>query len=214
MLFNSVEWKVEFSQVDYQEAISFMQERVENIASGLQNELIWLLEHSSLYTAGTGAKVEDLLINNLFPVYAASRGGKYTYHGPGQRIIYVMLNLKMRNMCNVKLYVETLGRWIVKTLSHFSIKSYFNPDLIGVWVHNNGTEKKIAAFGIRIRKWITYHGVSINIFTDLAHYLGIIPCGIKDYGITSLKELGVNVSYEEFDIVLKKKFYEVFSCEN
>ncbi|WDM85084.1 lipoyl(octanoyl) transferase LipB [Ehrlichia sp. JZT12] len=211
MPFSLIEWKVEFSHVDYQEAISFMQERVENIANGLQSELIWLLEHCSLYTAGTGAKVEDLLVKDLFPVYVANRGGKYTYHGPGQRIIYVMLDLKMRNKCNVKLYVETLGKWIVKTLNHFSVKSYFNPNLIGVWVHSNGTEKKIAAFGIRIRKWITYHGVSINISTDLSHYLGIIPCGIKEYGITSLKELGINVSYEEFDIILRKEFYEIFS---
>ncbi|KJV65500.1 MULTISPECIES: lipoyl(octanoyl) transferase LipB [Ehrlichia] len=209
-----IEWKVESSQIDYQEAVCFMQQRVEGIFNGLQKELVWLLEHPPLYTAGTGAKIEDLLVKHLFPIYATNRGGKYTYHGPGQRIAYIMLNLKIRSKCNVRLYVETLGNWIVETLNHFSIKSYFNPDLIGVWVTHDGTEKKIAAFGIRIRRWITYHGVSVNVYTDLSHYSGIVPCGIKDYGITSLEQLGVDISYEEFDVVLKKKFYEIFSNFN
>ncbi|AAZ68674.1 lipoyl(octanoyl) transferase LipB [Ehrlichia canis] len=209
-----VEWKIESSPIDYQEAVYFMQRKVDSISDGLQKELVWLLEHPALYTAGTGATVEDLLASNLLPVYSTNRGGKYTYHGPGQRIAYVMLNLKTRNKCNVRLYVKTLGDWIINTLSHFSIKSYFNPDLIGVWVTHNGIEKKIAAFGIRIRKWITYHGVSVNIYTDLSHYLGIVPCGIKEYGVTSFKQLGVNVSYEEFDIVLEKKFNEIFSSFN
>ncbi|KYW93642.1 lipoyl(octanoyl) transferase LipB [Ehrlichia ruminantium] len=205
-----MEWKIESLPVPYDEAMCFMQQRVEGIANKTQDELVWLLEHFPLYTAGTSARSEELLTDSLFPVYSTGRGGKYTYHGPGQRIAYVMMDLKARDKCNVRLYVETLGEWIVKTLKHFSIRSYFNPNLIGVWVNHNGSEKKIAAFGIRIRKWITYHGVSINVFTDLSHYSGIIPCGIKEYGITSLKTLGVNILYEEFDVVLKKEFNKVF----
>ncbi|QGR02695.1 lipoyl(octanoyl) transferase LipB [Ehrlichia ruminantium] len=208
-----MEWKIESLPVPYEQAVSLMQQRVEGIASKLQDELVWLLEHFPLYTAGTSAKGEELLTDSLFPVYTTGRGGKYTYHGPGQRIAYVMMDLKVRNICNVKLYIESLGKWIVETLKHFSIQSYFNPNLIGVWIDHNGVKEKIAAFGIRIRKWVTYHGMSINIFTDLSHYSGIVPCGIKEYGVTSLEKLGVNVSYEEFDVILKKEFYKIFPCD-
>ncbi|UTO55987.1 lipoyl(octanoyl) transferase LipB [Neoehrlichia mikurensis] len=197
--------------IQYEEALDFMMNRVDSIIKGNDPELIWLLEHPESYTAGTSAKKDELLLEGLFPVIYTTRGGKYSYHGPGQRIIYVMLDLKRRNQCDIKLYVKNLGTWIVNTLANFSIKSYFNNERIGVWVcSDDDKEDKIAAFGIRVRKWVTYHGISVNIYTDLSHYCGIIPCGITNYGITSVQNLGIELSYEEFDVILKKEFYKIF----
>ncbi|KJV69094.1 lipoyl(octanoyl) transferase LipB [Candidatus Neoehrlichia procyonis] len=210
MVYRELDW-VYSSHVQYEEALNFMINRVKDIAKGNKPELIWLLEHPAMYTAGTSAKKDELLIEDLFPVVYTTRGGKYSYHGPGQRVIYVMLDLKRRNQCDIKLYVANLGRWIVNTLSYFSIESYFNNERIGVWVRgSNCKEDKIAAFGIRVHKWVTYHGISVNIYTDLSHYYGIIPCGITNYGVTSIQNLGIKLSYAEFDKVLKEEFYKVF----
>ena len=207
----SVEWLVSDGLTDYEYAVNAMLDRVHGIVAGKERELVWLLEHHPVYTAGTSAKPEDLLESDKFPVIATTRGGKYSYHGPGQRVIYAMLDLKKRDRCDVRAYVRDLGEWIANTLKSFSVEGYFSEDEIGVWVNSCGQRKKIAAFGIRITRWVTYHGVSVNISTDLTHYSGIIPCGIAEAGVTSLKDLGITVSYEQFDEVLKDKFYETFS---
>ncbi|MEH0831731.1 lipoyl(octanoyl) transferase LipB [Anaplasma bovis] len=207
----SVEWLVSDGLTDYEYAVNAMLDRVRGIVAGKKREMVWLLEHHPIYTAGTSAKPEDLLESDKFPVITTTRGGKYSYHGPGQRVIYVMLDLKKRGRCDVRAYVRDLGEWIANTLKSFSVESYFSEDEIGVWVNSCGQRKKIAAFGIRITRWVTYHGVSVNISTDLTHYSGIIPCGIVGAGVTSLKDLGITVSYEQFDKVLKNKFYETFS---
>lgn len=204
-----VEWLVSNQLVDYNHAVKFMEEKIEQIQSGLADELVWLLEHPSLYTAGISA-IDDDVVEKLFPIYKTGRGGKHTYHGPGQRVIYLMLNLKKRNKCDIKLYIRNLSKWIINVLKHFNIFGEFKEDRIGVWVNNNGAEKKIAAFGIRLRKWITYHGVALNVSLDLSHYKGIIPCGLQDYGVTSMEELGVKASPSELNDVLKQEFCKIF----
>jgi lipoyl(octanoyl) transferase len=204
-----VEWLISDQLVDYNYAVKFMEERIQLISNNLANELVWLLEHPPLYTAGISATDDDV-VEQLFPIYKTGRGGKYTYHGPGQRIIYLMLNLKKRNRCDIKLYIRDLGRWIINVLKHFDIVGEFKEDRIGVWINNNGVEQKIAAFGIRLRKWVTYHGIAINVSPNLSHYKGIIPCGLQNYGVTSMQKLGIEASLSELDDVLKQEFYKVF----
>ncbi|MDN5247891.1 MAG: lipoyl(octanoyl) transferase LipB [Wolbachia endosymbiont of Tyrophagus putrescentiae] len=204
-----VEWVVSKQLIDYDYAVKFMESRVKLIHSGLEDELVWLLEHPSLYTAGISATDAEV-IENLFPVYKTGRGGKYTYHGPGQRIVYLMLDLKKRNRCDVRLYIKDLSKLVINTLKHFNILGEFKEDRVGIWINNNGVEEKIAAFGIRLRKWITYHGVAINVSPDLSHYKGIVPCGLQNYGITSMKKLGAKVSLAEFDNILKQEFDKIF----
>ncbi|QKX01474.1 lipoyl(octanoyl) transferase LipB [Wolbachia endosymbiont of Cruorifilaria tuberocauda] len=204
-----VEWLIPDRIIDYKYAVKFMEVKIQEIYNNLSDELVWLIQHPSLYTAGISAK-DDEIVEELFPVYKTSRGGKYTYHGPGQRIIYLMLNLKKRDKCNIRLYIRELSNWIINVLRHFNILGKFKEDKIGIWVNDNGVEKKIAAFGIRLKKWVTYHGVALNVSPDLSHYNGIIPCGLKDYGVTSMKELGVEVLLDELDDILKKEFYKVF----
>ncbi|QJC27324.1 lipoyl(octanoyl) transferase LipB [Anaplasma platys] len=205
-----VEWKTSCGLVEYSEACTTMIERVDGIIRGDQEELVWLLEHQPVYTAGTSAKPEELLDDNLFPVLNTTRGGKYSYHGPGQRVVYVMLDLKRRDQCNIREYVRNLGNWIVNTLVALGVDSYFDKTNIGVWVKNGAHSEKIAAMGIRLRKWVTYHGVSINVSTDLSHYAGIIPCGLAGLGVTSLRKLGKDVSMEVLDEVLRREFAKVF----
>ncbi|MFV9838836.1 MAG: lipoyl(octanoyl) transferase LipB [Aaplasma endosymbiont of Hyalomma asiaticum] len=207
-----VEWKVSREPLEYDVALEAMLSRVDKIISNQKSELVWLLEHNPVYTAGTSAKPEELLVCDRFPVVKTTRGGKYSYHGPGQRVIYVMLDLKKRESCDVRLYVRNLGQWIINTLNEFSIDSYFSGDNVGVWVRYGEQSKKIAAFGIRLRRWVTYHGVAVNICPDLSHYSGIVPCGIADFGVTSTKALGKNISFEQFDEVLEREFYKVFSA--
>ncbi|WP_369408545.1 lipoyl(octanoyl) transferase LipB [Wolbachia endosymbiont of Atemnus politus] len=206
---NMVEWLISDQLIDYTHAVKFMEVKIQKIYNNLSDELVWLLQHPSLYTAGISA-TDDEVVEKLFPVHKTGRGGKYTYHGPGQRIIYLMLNLKKRNKCDIKLYIRDLGNWTINVLRHFNILGEFKEDRIGIWVNNNGVEKKIAAFGIRLRKWVTYHGIALNVSPDLSHYKGIIPCGLKDYGVTSMKELGVEASLSELDDILKKEFYKIF----
>lgn len=210
---HNIEWKYSQDLIPYQEALEFMQQRVAAIAADTAKECVWFLEHPPLYTAGTSAKISDLLAPVRFPVYEAGRGGQYTYHGPGQRVVYVMLNLKKRHKQDVRLFVQLLEQWIINTLQHFDIKGETRPDRIGVWVKTGHSEAKIAALGIRLRKWISFHGIAINISPNLNHFLGIVPCGIKDYGVTSFEDLGIKTTLLSVDKVLKKEFIHLFLNE-
>jgi lipoyl(octanoyl) transferase len=204
-----MEWKTSENPVEYPVALETMEQRVDAIIAGTAPELVWLLEHPPLYTAGTSAKPGDLLGHAPFPTYETGRGGEWTYHGPGQRICYLMLDLKKRNLADMHAYVRVLEQWIIATLKEFGIESFTRERRIGVWVNDKGGEAKIAALGVRVRKWVTYHGISLNVSPDLSHYAGIVPCGIKEHGVTSLKEMGIDVSMEEVDAVLRKKFKEL-----
>lgn len=210
MATGDLEWKISEGLIRYEDAISFMESRVEAIIQGEAPEMVWLLEHPPLYTAGTSAQASDLLSPQGFPVYEAGRGGEYTYHGPGQRVAYVMLDLKRRNAMDVRAYVQSLEQWIIDTLATFNIQSFTREGRIGVWVEKPH-EAKIAAIGIRIRKWVTYHGICINAHPDLSHYAGIVPCGIREFGVTSMKQLGLNTSMEELDNALRAQFDACFS---
>jgi len=206
-----VEWRVESGLTDYEAAVVFMQDRVEKIHQGEARELVWLVEHPPLYTAGTSAKSKDLLHADFLPVFSTSRGGEYTYHGPGQRVVYVMLDLKARR-ADVRAFVSALETWIIRCLQSFDIVATRREDRVGVWVvrPKQGREDKIAAIGIRLKKWVSFHGLAINISPDLAHYAGIVPCGIKNYGVTSLADLGISVGMLQFDALLKHHFHEIF----
>jgi lipoyl(octanoyl) transferase len=196
-----------------------MEDRVERIASGEAPELIWLLEHPPLYTAGTSANDADLLTPNRFPVYRTGRGGQFTYHGPGQRVVYVMLDLKRRGS-DVRAFVHTLEQWLIASLAELGVKGAVRPGRIGVWVpralpQGNTTEKmedKIAAIGIRVRRWITFHGVSLNVSPNLEHFDGIVPCGIRDYGVTSLATLDGCTDLDAIDQILLTNFEKYFHC--
>lgn len=213
-----VEWKISDNLVEYPEALRYMQEHVENIFTKNAPEQVWLLEHPSLYTAGTSANKKDLLAPHLFPVYEAGRGGEFTYHGPGQRIAYVMLDLKRRKQ-DIRAFISALEEWIIQLLAKFNIKGERREERVGVWINrhnfastqnNFSSEDKIAAIGIRMRKWVSFHGVSINVNPNLAHYSGIVPCGISNYGITSFFDLGVSVTMHDIDLALKQAFEQIF----
>lgn len=210
-----VEWAISDMLVEYPSAVSDMETRVENILAKQSPEMVWLLEHPPLYTAGTSAKATDLLDHTRFPTFHTSRGGQFTYHGPGQRIAYVMLNLKDRALPgqpDVRHYVQQLEAWIIGTLAQFGVESFIREGRVGVWTYDKkGRESKIAALGIRIRKWVTYHGIAINVCPDLSHYAGIVPCGIQEYGVTSLADLGISASMKEVDAALKREFSKHFA---
>lgn len=200
-----MEWKTSLRPVDYEEAVRFMEARARAIREGAADELVWLLEHPPLFTAGTSASDGDLIDTLGLPVYRTGRGGQYTYHGPGQRVAYVMLDLKRRTP-DVRLYVQSLVRWLIATLDTFGIRGFTREDRIGVWVNTEDGEKKIGALGVRIRQWVTYHGISLNVNPDLSHYRGIVPCGIRDFGVTSLAALGRSATLAEVDKALTKIF--------
>jgi lipoyl(octanoyl) transferase len=208
-----VEWLVTDRPVDYPEAVAAMEARVAAIAAGTAPEQVWLLEHPTLYTAGTSAKPADLLAHDRFPVFPSGRGGKYTYHGPGQRVAYVMLDLNRRKP-DIRLFVAALEEWIIRTLAAFNVKGERRDDRVGIWVARPekglGREDKIAAIGIRIRRWITFHGISLNLDPVLDHFSGIVPCGIHGHGVTSLADLGIHASMAEVDIELRRAFADVF----
>ena len=211
-----IEWKIEKDLIKYEYAVDFMEKRVEEIYLGQAPEMIWLLEHPPLYTAGTSAKAADLL-DPRFPVFQSGRGGEYTYHGPGQRIAYVMLNLKQRQGkdLDIRAYVCMLEGWIINTLAEFGIKGERRTGRVGIWIDQGaGREDKIAAIGIRIRRWVTYHGLAINLNPDLSHFNGIIPCGIQGHGITSLHALGKKVDRTALDEVLQKNFDTNYGCNS
>ncbi|SNZ08316.1 lipoyl(octanoyl) transferase [Cohaesibacter gelatinilyticus] len=208
-----VEWRITDSLVPYPEAQSFMEERIKQIANGTAPECVWLLEHPPLYTAGTSANPADLIAPDRFDVFETGRGGEYTYHGPGQRIAYVMLDLKRRSQ-DVRLFVATLEEWIINTLEAHNIKGERREDRVGVWVERpekgQGIEDKIAAIGIRLRKWVTFHGISLNVEPDLSHYSGIVPCGIEKHGVTSFVDLGYPITMPEVDMTLREEFEKLF----
>ncbi|MBB4120406.1 lipoyl(octanoyl) transferase LipB [Martelella radicis] len=215
-----VRWRVSDGLIPYPQALAEMERQVDLIARGEADELVWLVEHPPLYTAGTSANASDLLIADRFPVYETGRGGEYTYHGPGQRVAYLMLDLKRRRR-DVRAFVAAIEETIIKTLDMMNVRGERREDRVGVWVKRperpplpdgSPAEDKIAAIGIRLRHWVSFHGLSINVEPELEHFGGIVPCGISGYGVTSLIDLGLTVTMEDVDICLKKAFEEVFGA--
>jgi len=206
---SAVDWTEAPDLVPYPEAVQTMERRVQGIREGSAREWVWLVEHAPLYTAGTSADPSELLDANKLPVFQTGRGGRYTYHGPGQRIAYVMLDLGARGR-DLRHYISNLEQWIIDTLETFGIRSDRREGRIGIWVDHNGQEKKIAALGVRVRHWVTFHGIAINVDPDLRQYQGIVPCGIADHGVTSMAELGVSVNMAEVDAALKAVFSGIF----
>jgi len=213
-----VEWITENGLTDYDDAVAFMEDRANAIARGDADELIWLVEHPPLYTAGTSANPSDLVAPDRFPVYPTKRGGQYTYHGPGQRVAYAMLNVGARGR-DVRAFVNNLEEWVIATLGEFNVTGERRKGRVGVWVVRNDKplsalglppEEKIAAIGVRLRKWVSFHGLSINVDPDLSHFDGIVPCGISEHGVTSLVDLGLPVTMDDVDIALRKAFSQVF----
>ena len=203
------EWQIEPGLTGYPQAVGFMEERVAQIVAGEAAELVWLVEHPPIYTAGTSASAADLL-EARFPVFKTGRGGQFTYHGPGQRVVYPMLDLKRRKP-DVRAYVRDLEEWLIRTLAHFGVKGERRADRVGIWVaQEGGREDKIAAIGVRIRHWVTYHGIALNVAPDLSHFSGIVPCGVREHGVTSLAALGVDVSMTGVDAALETAFETVF----
>lgn len=213
-----VEWITSDALVPYEDAVAFMDKRVAEIAAGEAEECIWLLEHPALYTAGTSAKREDLTDPDRFPVYDSKRGGQYTYHGPGQRVAYVMLDLNKRGR-DIRRFVTQLETWMIAALAEFNVTAEIRDGRVGVWVprpekaplpDGSPREDKIGAIGVRLRRWISFHGISINLEPELSHFDGIVPCGITGHGVTSLVDLGLPVTMNDLDIALKKQFEAVF----
>ena len=211
-----VEWRVSDALVPYEAAVAFMEARAVAIARGEEPELVWLIEHPPLYTAGTSAHREDVL-DARFPVFESGRGGQMTYHGPGQRVVYVMLDLKRRGP-DVRKFVATLEEWIIRTLASFNVRGERREDRIGVWVRRpekgEGCEDKIAAIGIRVKQWVTLHGMAINVNPELTHFSGIVPCGVSEqrYGVTSLVDLGLPLSTPDVDLALRREFEMLFGA--
>lgn len=213
-----VEWITSDGLTDYETALDVMEARVADIRAGTADEAIWLVEHPALYTAGTSARPEDLTDPDRFPVFEAKRGGQYTYHGPGQRVAYVMLDVAKRGQ-DVRRFVHDMEAWIIATLAEFNVTGERREGRVGVWVtrpekpplpDGSTREDKIAALGIRLRKWVSFHGLSINVDPDLSHFDGIVPCGIRDHGVTSLVDLGLPVTMADVDVALQKTFSDVF----
>lgn len=206
---DGVEWITAAAPVAYLEAVAAMEERVAAIRAGRAPERVWLVEHPPLYTAGTGARPADLLDPDRFPVHATGRGGQYTYHGPGQRVAYVMLDLKRRGG-DLRAYVCDLESWIIETLARFGIAGERRAGRIGIWVARPGGEAKIAAIGVRVRHWVSYHGIAINLDPDLSHFDGIVPCGIAEHGVTSIAAVGRGADMGALDAALRASFETVF----
>lgn len=202
-------WAVSKGLVPYPEAVAAMEARVAAIAEGAAGELVWLLEHPPLYTAGVSAKGSDLLDAGRFPVFETGRGGQFTYHGPGQRVAYLMLDLNQRQR-DVRGYVRALEAWIIGALDHFNVEGRVVDGRVGVWTDTPAGEAKIAAIGVKVRRWVSFHGVSLNVEPDLGHFAGIVPCGVSDAGVTSLVDLGRPVGMDEADAALKASFRRVF----
>lgn len=209
------EWRVEPQRVTYPEAVAFMEARAEAIHKGEAPECVWLVEHPPLYTAGLSAREEDLLQPGRFEVFQSARGGQFTYHGPGQRVVYVMLDLNRRTK-DIRAFVKALEGWIIDTLAQFNVEGHIREGRVGVWVERRDRgvfpvpEDKIAAIGIKLRRWVSFHGISLNVEPDLSHFSGIVPCGISEHGVTSLVDLGLPVSMDEVDYALKQSFMARF----
>ena len=207
---HAVEWSVAPEPVPYPEAVRKMEERVAEILAHRAAEQVWLLEHQPLYTAGTSARADDLLDPQGLPVYRSGRGGQYTYHGPGQRVAYVMLDLAGRGRMDLRCFVRDLEQWLIDTLAVFGVAGQRREGRVGIWVEAGGGEAKIAAIGVRVRRWVTFHGVSLNVAPDLAHYRGIVACGIREHGVTSLAALGIDATMDDVDRALRRSFEAVF----
>ena len=201
-----IEWKTTNLPISYPDAINLMEDRIAKIYNNQATEMVWFLEHPPIYTGGTSSIESDLINPFKLPVYKTGRGGQYTYHGPGQRVVYLMLDLRKRGE-DLRKYVANLEDWIIASLAEIGLYSEKKQGKIGIWTKK---ETKVAAIGIRVRKWITYHGIAINVNPNLEHYNGIIPCGIREFGVTSLHELGYDVSYKKLDNILKSKFNDFF----
>ncbi|MCR8723072.1 lipoyl(octanoyl) transferase LipB [Frigidibacter sp. ROC022] len=213
-----MEWRISPGLTDYEEAVELMENRAAAIAAGQAGELVWLVEHPPLYTAGASARPTDLTQPDRFPVYKSRRGGQYTYHGPGQRVAYAMLDLNRRGR-DVRAFVNRMETWVIATLAEFGVVGERRAGRVGVWVQRperpplpdgSPAEDKIAAIGIRLKKWVSLHGLSINVEPDLEHFSGIVPCGIRDYGVTSLVDLGLPVTMDDLDLALRASFDQVF----
>ena len=205
-----MEIKISQKAVAYKKAIDFLEQRVEKVHANLEDELIWILEHDSVYTKGISASDKDLLLPNLFPVIATNRGGKFTYHGPGQKIVYFVINLNKREK-EIKKFVRHVEEWIISILKDFNISSFADPKNIGIWINNNSEENKIAAIGIKVKKWIAYHGFSLNINVNKTDYRGIVPCGISNKGIINISDLRAIPNDEIINNSIKKNFYKLFN---
>ena len=209
------QWRVTPGLVPYPDAVAEMEARAAAIAAGEAPELVWLIEHPPLYTAGVSARASDLIAPDRFEVHQTGRGGQYTYHGPGQRVVYVMLDLNHRRK-DVRAFVEALERWIIDTLWRFNIEGHIREGRVGVWVERRDkgysplTEDKVAAIGIKLRRWVSFHGISLNVEPDLGHFSGIVPCGITEHGVTSLLDLGLPVTMDEVDYALRQSFEAIF----
>ena len=210
---DAIQWLTSGGPVGYADALAFMEARVADIRGGRAPETVWLLEHPSLYTAGSSARADELLDSARFPVHRTGRGGRYTYHGPGQRIAYVMLDLGRRGN-DVRGFVSGLERWIVAALARFGVRGERRSDRVGIWVARPGAgarEDKIAAIGVRVRRWVTYHGVALNVAPALDHFSGIVPCGVRGHGVTSLADLGVAAAMDDVDAALRSAFEPIFA---
>ena len=204
-LIEDIEWRVSDEPVAYEDALRFMETRVARIREGTAKECVWLLEHPPIFTAGTSADPAELFNPQNFPVYEAGRGGRYTYHGPGQRIGYVMLDLEKRGK-DIRCFVHALEGWMIDTLARLSVEAHRAPGRIGIWVGEGSGEAKIGALGVRVKRWVTLHGFAVNVAPDLSHFSGIVPCGIADFGVTSLAELGKQIAISGVDGALKRTF--------
>jgi lipoyl(octanoyl) transferase len=210
---SALEWRLSDEPVGYEAAVAEMEARVAAIRAGTAPELVWLLEHPPLYTAGTSAREGDLLEPTLLPVHRTGRGGQYTYHGPGQRVAYVLLDLKRRGT-DVRCFVDALEEWMIRTLALFNLRGERRAGRVGIWIaEGGGRESKIAAIGVRVRRWVSYHGLALNVDPDLAHYRGIVACGIREHGVTSLAAQGIAVGMAELDLALKASFAPAFAAK-
>ncbi len=208
---NNIEWILDNNLVKFDDGVKFMENRVDEIIAGKASQAIWLTQHFPVYTAGISARDEDLLDAGSIPVFKTNRGGKYTYHAPNMQIAYVMLNLKeffAPQSPDIARFVEFLENWVIKFLANFGIEGFIRKGRVGIWVMDKGEEKKIGAIGIKVKKWVTYHGIAINIDPDMTGFDNIVPCGIKEFGVTSLKQMGVDMD-QDFKEILRKSFYEV-----
>ena len=205
-----MEIKISHEPVAYKKAIDFLEQRVEKVHANLEDELIWILEHDSVYTKGISASDKDLLLPNIFPVIETNRGGKFTYHGPGQKIVYFVINLNKREK-EIRAFVRNVEKWIISILEDFNISSFADPKNIGIWIKNNKEENKIAAIGIKVKKWIAYHGFSLNINVNKSDYRGIVPCGISNKRIVSISDLRTIPNNENINNSIKENFYKLFN---
>ena len=207
-----IEWKITDSLVPYKSSVEAMEQRVAAIRTGVARELVWLLEHPEIYTRGTSANEDELLRKPRFPVFETGRGGRYTYHGPGQRVIYVMLDLRRRGS-DIRAYVKDLEQWLIDSLADFGLNAERRVGRVGIWIpRDDGCEAKIGAIGVRVRRWVSFHGVSLNVEPNLDHYSDIVPCGVLDHGVTSIADLGLKIKMSDVDFVLRQNFEKNFGA--